>query len=83
MRPGRAPVRIPGVDETRTTVQLTVTLVTDSDPVRGSIGLPDGQRREFWGWLELAEIVQQATEWGDGAAEGQLTPSQPLGAPLR
>src|SRR5207248_2269287 len=39
------------VGESRGTVELAVTLVAGSDPVRGSVRLGGGHRREFWGWL--------------------------------
>jgi len=38
-----------------------VQIVIGSDPVRGTAILPTGERSEFWGWLELAEIVQRVT----------------------
>jgi hypothetical protein len=63
-------------------VELAVTLVLESDPVRGAVRLPDGQQHEFWGWLELAEIVQRVAEgggaeefpWGAGSPEGAASP---------
>ena len=71
------------VGESRGTVELAVTLVAGSDPVRGSVRLGGGHRREFWGWLELAEIVQEVAEGGRGAKDdqGELDPSE--GAPTR
>ncbi len=41
--------------------ELSVQIVIGSDPVRGTATLPTGERSEFWGWLELAEIVQRVT----------------------
>jgi hypothetical protein len=71
------------VDETNGTVELAVTLVLGSDPVRGSVLMGNGHRREFWGWLELAEIVQEVADggrevredqWELGSSEGTQSP---------
>jgi hypothetical protein len=66
-----------GVDESRGTVNLAVTLVEGSDPVRGSVRLGDGRSREFWGWLELAEIVQEVAEGGREATEPGSSEGEP------
>lgn len=62
------------------TVALTITLVIGSDPVRGSVRLQDDEENhEFWGWLELAEVIQRVAEdgrrgadvsWGSGTTTG-------------
>ncbi len=57
------------------TTELTVQLVVGADPIRGVARLPGCERREFWGWLEFAEIVQTATDagcssWGTGDGHG-------------
>lgn len=44
------------------TVELVLALEVGADPIRGSVRGTDGHRREFWGWLELAEIVQGASQ---------------------
>ncbi|HLI59841.1 MAG TPA: hypothetical protein VKV21_09280 [Solirubrobacteraceae bacterium] len=48
-------------------VDITVTLQVGSDPVRGTARLPGGERRGFWGWMELVTIVQEVIELGQGA----------------
>ena len=75
MRAAPVPARIPGVDETTGSDQLCVQIVVGSDPVRGTAQLPNGEQSEFWGWLELAEIVQSATkaETGGSGVEGAST----------
>ncbi|MFZ0043015.1 MAG: hypothetical protein WAK93_17030 [Solirubrobacteraceae bacterium] len=42
-------------------LELRVT-VAGADPLRGSVRLSEGDRREFWGWLELAELITQACD---------------------
>jgi len=51
--------------------ELSVQIVIGSDPVRGTATLPTGERSEFWGWLELAEIVQSVTKREIGGAGAQ------------
>ena len=48
--------------------------VAGADPLRGSIRLSEGDTREFWGWLELAELITQACDDAHGtpAVEGSL-----------
>ncbi|MGZ4224575.1 MAG: hypothetical protein ACXVS6_06360 [Solirubrobacteraceae bacterium] len=65
------------------TVELTISVVVGSDPIRGSARIAGGERREFWGWLDLAEIVQQTTDGDRGVADELHAPSVPQGAPLR
>jgi hypothetical protein len=48
-------------------VELTMTVVVGSDPIRGSTCVAGGERRDFWGWLELAEVVQQTADGEDGS----------------
>jgi hypothetical protein len=62
------------VHEDGATVELTMELEVGSDPIRGTTRVAGGERREFWGWLELAEIVQHVADGGRGAATGQATP---------
>jgi hypothetical protein len=72
-----------GVNESSGTVELAVTLVVGSDPVRGSVRLGDGHGREFWGWLELAEIVQEVAESGREVSDDQRGPGPSEGEPSR
>ncbi|HET7049585.1 MAG TPA: hypothetical protein VFI54_15075 [Solirubrobacteraceae bacterium] len=65
------------------TVELTISVVVGSDPIRGSTRIAGGERREFWGWLDLAEIVQQTADGDRGVADELHAPSVPEGAPLR
>jgi hypothetical protein len=65
------------------TVELTISVVVGSDPIRGSTRIAGGERREFWGWLDLAEIVQQLADGDRGVADELHAPSVPEGAPLR
>jgi len=53
------------VAETGEIVELTMRLVVGSDPIQGSTRVAGGERREFWGWLELAEVVQQTADGDD------------------
>jgi hypothetical protein len=69
------------VHEQGATVELTMEVVVGSDPIRGTTRVAGGERREFWGWLELAEIVQHVADGGRGAADGQGTPRPREGAP--
>jgi hypothetical protein len=62
------------VHEKDSTVELTMEVVVGSDPIRGTTRVAGGERREFWGWLELAEIVQHMADGGRGTANGQATP---------
>jgi hypothetical protein len=55
---------VPGTPET---VELVLAVEVGAEPIRGSVRAPDGRRREFWGWLELAEIVQGASQPCPGA----------------
>ncbi len=59
------------------TVELNLRLVTGSNPLRGSLGT-QGRTLEFWGWLELAELIQQASDGGgdEGWTDG-LTAAAP------
>jgi hypothetical protein len=65
------------------TVELKISVVVGSDPIRGSTRIAGGERREFWGWLDLAEIVQQITDGDRGVADELHAPSVPQGASLR
>ena len=47
-------------DGRMTSTTLTVELECDSDPVRGTIVAPDGTRRVFTGWIELAAALEAA-----------------------
>jgi hypothetical protein len=57
------------VAETGDIVELTMTLVVGSDPIQGSTRVAGGERREFWGWLELAEVVQTTADGGDDPSD--------------
>jgi hypothetical protein len=83
MRTARRGATIPLVHEAPETVELTVTLAHGSEPVRGGARLPDGQRREFWGWLELAEIVQDVVADDLGLAGTTREPRTSVGAQSR
>ena len=63
------------------TVELTMEVVVGSDPIRGTTRVAGGDAREFWGWLELAEIVQHTADGGRGVAKGQATPPPRHGVP--
>jgi hypothetical protein len=65
------------------TVELTISVVVGSDPIRGSARTAGGEHCEFWGWLDLAEIVQQLVDGDRGVADALHAPSVPEGAPLR
>jgi hypothetical protein len=54
------------------TVELNVRLVAGSNPLRGSMQLTGGETREFWGWLELAELIQQASDGGSDEGRAEL-----------
>jgi hypothetical protein len=71
----------PLVHDTHATVELTIAVVVGSDPIRGTTRLAGGERREFWGWLDLAEIVQQMADGDRGVADELRAPSVPEGAP--
>jgi hypothetical protein len=71
------------VHDTDATVELTINVVVGSDPIRGTTRLADGERREFWGWLELAEVVQQMADGDGGLGDRRHSPSVPEGAPSR
>jgi hypothetical protein len=62
------------VHEEDATAELTMEVVVGSDPIRGTTRVAGGERREFWGWLELAEIVQNMADGGRGAANGRAAP---------
>jgi hypothetical protein len=51
--------------------ELSVQIVIGSDPVRGTASLPTGEHSEFWGWLELAEIVQRVAKREDVGTRAQ------------
>lgn len=38
--------------------RITLELEADADPIRGSVEHPDGDRKAFWGWLELMETLR-------------------------
>ena len=65
------------------TVELTISVMVGSDPIRGSARTAGGECREFWGWLDLAEIVQQITDGDRRVADEPHVPSVPEGASLR
>jgi hypothetical protein len=65
------------------TVELTISVVVGSDPIRGSARIAGGECREFWGWLDLAEIVQQLADGDRGVADELRAPSVSEGAPLQ
>ena len=69
------------VAETGDIVELTMTLVVGSDPIQGSTRVAGGERREFWGWLELAEAVQKTADGGEDPSDRESTPHN--GAPPR
>ena len=69
------------VEQTGDIVELTMTLVVGSDPIQGSMRVAGGERRDFWGWLELAEVVQKTADGGEDAGDRGSTPSN--GAPPR
>ncbi len=46
------------VDSAIAHVHLTIEL--DSDPIRGAVALAGGGAREFSGWIELAEAIEEA-----------------------
>lgn len=59
------------------TIELVVRVVAGSDPIRGDARLAGEQSIEFWGWLELAPIVHNATDARQppaGAAGGCRAP---------
>jgi hypothetical protein len=58
---GRAQHHRP-MEDAGETVDVTVTLVVGADPIRGPAAMRGGNGRDFWGWLELSEIFQRATE---------------------
>ncbi len=62
------------VEQTGESVELTMTLVVGSDPIQGSTRVAGGERREFWGWLELAEVVQKTADAGEDASDRGSTP---------
>ena len=66
---------IPPVAETGEIVELTMTLVVGSDPIQGSTRVAGGERREFWGWLELAEVVQKTADGDDDQSDRGAKPS--------
>jgi hypothetical protein len=71
------------VHDADATAELTISVVVGSDPIRGSTRIAGGERRDFWGWLDLAEIVQQMAD-GERSVEGEFhSPQVPEGAPLR
>ncbi len=63
------------VAETGEIVELTMTLVVGSDPIQGSTRVAGGERREFWGWLELAEVVQKTADGDDDQSDRGAKPS--------
>ena len=63
------------VAETGEIVELTMTLVVGSDPIQGSTRIAGGERREFWGWLELAEVVQKTADGDDDQSDRGAKPS--------
>lgn len=69
--------------DTAATVELTISVVVGSDPIRGKTRIAGGEQREFWGWLDLAEIVQQMADGDRRVADEPHAPSVPEGAPLR
>lgn len=75
MRTHGACATISSVAQTGDIVELTMTLVVGSDPIQGSARVAGGDRREFWGWLELAEVVQQMADGGDDPGDRGWTPS--------
>jgi hypothetical protein len=64
------------------TMELTISVVVGSDPIRGSARIAGGECRDFWGWLDLAEIVQQLADGDRGVADAVHAPLLPEGAPL-
>ena len=63
------------VAETGELVELTMTLVVGSDPIQGSTRVAGGEPREFWGWLELAEVVQKTADGDDDQSDRGAAPS--------
>lgn len=62
------------MDERHDFGELCVRIVVGSDPVRGTAILPTGEHSEFWGWLELAEVVQSAAGPDTGGTGPQAGP---------
>jgi hypothetical protein len=62
-------------------VELNVRLVAGSSPLRGSMRLTGGETREFWGWLELAELIQQASDGGSDEGRAELRSAGKAGTP--
>ncbi len=55
------------------TVELVVRISVGEDPIRGTAVEPGHEPNEFWGWLELAEIV-------DRVAKQRVAPGPQLAA---
>jgi hypothetical protein len=43
--------------------------------------LTGGETREFWGWLELAELIQQASDGGSDEGGPSFGPPAKAGTP--
>jgi hypothetical protein len=39
---------------------ITVDLEDGADPLRGTLETPDTQPRQFWGWLQLIQAIEDA-----------------------
>jgi hypothetical protein len=63
------------VHEKDATVELTMEVVVGSDPIRGTTRVAGGEQREFWGWLELAEIVQFGAATATGVPSDRCRPT--------
>ena len=55
---------------TPATVHLALELVAGSEPIKGSLAEPHGERRAFEGWMELAATLEAFIE-----SEPQRPPS--------
>lgn len=71
MRTPTPGAKLPTVNDQGEFGELSVQIVIGSDPVRGTATLPTGKRSDFWGWLELAEIVQSVTRLESGGVAAQ------------
>ena len=49
------------MESTDRNLELSISLAW-GDPLRGSLRLAEGEPREFWGWLELAELITRARD---------------------
>jgi hypothetical protein len=75
LRGARRGGTMPFVDAEEAETRLTVSIRRDGEAINGAVQREQGERRPFWGWLELIAALEAAREAKeDPPARDTVTP---------